>query len=359
MKQFHSVLFLFSSVFFSCNTKSVQSRETGIGAAPVKPVVVTDTVYDDPDDPAIWVHPVFKDSSLILGTDKHKDNGGIYVFNLQGRIDKAKTVTGMKRVNNIDIAYGLLFGNERKDIAVATERDRNMIRIFILPEMKAADGGGIPVFENDTMRLPMGIALYTRPADNAVFAIVGRKTGPLSGYLEQYILAGDESGMVKAKLVRQFGKYSGKKEIESIAVDNELGFVYYSDEQAGIHKYFADPDKGDEELAFFGQGEFKEDNEGISFYKLSERTGYILVSDQSANTFNVYTREGEKGLPHLHKRIAVIPMSTISSDGSDMLSLSLPGFEGGLFVAMSDNKKYQFYRWKDMAAKVGLKIRLK
>ncbi len=68
--------------------------------------------------------------------------------------------------------------------------------------------------------------------------------------------------MVSAKLIRKFGRFSGKKEIESIAVDNELGYVYYSDEQFGIRKYYADPEKGDNEVAVFGQGDYKEDNEG-------------------------------------------------------------------------------------------------
>ena len=327
-----------------------------IDTMPVKPLVITEKVFDDSDDPAIWINTAIPDSSLVIGTDKSSTNGGIYVFGLNGKIDRQRTVTGLHRVNNVDIAYGLKTGDTTVDIAVATERDRNSIRVFSLPAMKAIDGGGIEVFKAEAERSPMGIALYTRPSDKTIFAIVGRKTGPAEGYLEQYLLKDNGKGVVVGELVRKFGKYSGKKEIESIAVDNELGYVYYSDEQVGIRKYYADPQKGNEELAIFGQGQFLEDNEGISIYKFPDGTGYILVSDQSANKFNVYPREGVAGKPHQHQLLASIPVSTLQSDGSDITSTSLPAFPGGLFAAMCEGGTFQFYAWKDIAAKAGLKV---
>lgn len=335
---------------FACKNEPAQNDE-----AALKPTVVTDTVFDDSDDPAIWIDSVNPSNSIIIGTDKHKENGGLYVFGLDGKIDRNRSVTGLKRMNNVDIAYGLILNGTKTDIAVATERDRNSIRIFRLPDMAAIDSGGIEVFVKDSLRHPMGIALYKRPADNAIFAIVGRKSGPAEGYLEQYLLSDNGHGVVKGTLVRTFGKFSGKKEIESIAVDNELGYVYYSDEQFGIRKYYADPEKGNEELAVFGKGDFKEDNEGISIYKFNDGTGYILVSDQSANRFNIYAREGRNNQPHNHSLIKSVPVSTDQSDGSDVTSFTLPGFKGGLFVAMSTDKTFQFYPWEIIAKKAGLK----
>lgn len=336
-----------------CHHSNQSSTNNQTDTVRVKPVVVTEKVFEDSDDPAIWVCEANKDSSLIIGTDKHNTNGGLYVFKLDGKIDSSRTITHLQRMNNVDIAYGF---NSSIDIAVATERGRNMIRVFSLPDMRAIDAGGIEVFKGEADRDPMGIALYKRPTDNAIFAIVGRKSGPAEGYLEQYLLKDNGKGQVTGELVRKFGKYSGKKEIESIAVDNESGYVYYSDEQAGIRKYYADPEKGNEELAFFGTGDFKEDNEGISIYKFADGTGYILVSDQSANRFNVYAREGSPGSPHLHKLICSIPVSTDQSDGSEIISASLPGFEKGLFVAMSTDKTFQYYRWEDLAKKAGLRF---
>lgn len=322
----------------------------------LKPAVVTEQVFEDSDDPAIWIDSVNPDSSLIIGTDKHDTNGGIYVFDLKGRIDRQRSITGLKRMNNVDVAYGLPLNGVKTDIAVATERGRNVLRVFSLPAMTEIDSGGIEIFAGQQQRDPMGIALYTRPSDSAIYAIVGRKSGPAEGYLEQYLLKDNGKGQVTGTLVRSFGKYSGKKEIESIAVDNELGYVYYSDEQVGIRKYYADPAKGNAELALFGKGEFLEDNEGISIYKFADGAGYILVSDQAANRFNIYPREGASGNQHLHKRIVSLPFSTQQSDGSDVTSVSLPGFKGGLFVAMSTDKTFQYYRWEDIAKRAGLRI---
>lgn len=317
----------------------------------LQPLVVTDTVLGDTDDPAIWINHSNLDSSLVLGTDKHKSKGGVYVFNLKGSIDSNKSRLQLKRVNNVDIAYGFNFNKTKVDIAVATERDEQTIRVFALPSMQIIDDGGIKVFEDDSLNLPMGIALYKRERDGNVFAIVGRKEGPLSGYLYQYLLY-DSANAVKAKLVRKFGVYSGKKEIESIAVDHQLGYVYYSDEQVGIRKYHADPDSADVQLAIFGSNEFKEDNEGISIFSTSDKEGYILVSDQSANKFNVYARQGSSTNPHEHQLIKRIPFSTNNSDGSDVTSVELPGFKGGLFVAMSDNKTFQFYSWQQILDRI-------
>lgn len=199
----------------------------------------------------------------------------------------------------------------------------------------------------------MGIALYKRPADGAIFAIVGRKEGPTDGsYLWQYKLLDDGSGAVQATLVRKFGAWSGEKEIEAIAVDDELGYVYYSDEGVGVHKYYADPDheNADQELALFGAEGFAEDHEGISIYKINDGTGYILVSDQQANRFQIFAREGEPNDPHNHQLVKIVNVSTNESDGSDVTNAALNDtFPQGLFVAMSDNKTFQYYSWADIA----------
>jgi 3-phytase len=248
---------------------------------------------------------------------------------------------------------------KKVDIAVCTERWSKMIRIFSLPDLTPLDNGGIPVFKDevDSLRDPMGIALYTNPADQKIYAMVGRKTGPTDGsYIWQYLLEDDGRGGVKATLVRKFGFYKGQKEIESIAVDNELGFVYHSDEQYGIHKSYAHPDSSNVEIALFGTNDFTEDIEGISIYKFPDGTGYILVSDQQANKFNIYPREGAAGKVNEHELIKSINTLTVESDGSDVSSMALPGFPNGLFVVMSDDKTFQFYNW-ELIAGSDLKIK--
>ena len=323
-------------------------QRAGIAPDAVKPAVITEKTAFDTDDPAIWINRANPAQSLVIGTDK-ENGGGLYAYNLEGKI--VNKVVGLQRPNNVDVAYGVKIGSEILDLAICTERGTNSLRFYSLPRLVEVDGGGLPVFQDEADRQPMGIAVYTNPVDQSIYVIVGRKSGPADGYLWQYKLA-SENGKLIMQLVRRFGKYSGKKEIESIAVDNELGFVYYSDEQYGIRKYYADPSKGNDELAVFGQGQFREDNEGISIYKTGVGEGYILVSDQSANNFNVYKREGETGNPHQHNRIAVVPVSTRQSDGSDVTNVPLPGFPRGIFVAMSDDRTFQIYNWPDLELRI-------
>ena len=320
------------------------------GTDAVVPVLITEKSAVDTDDPAIWVNPEDPAKSLILGTDK---GGSIFVFDLEGKIIPEKNVTGMGRMNNIDVAYGFPLGGEVVDIALATDRNEEKIRAFRLPDMTPIDDGGIPTFVGETDdRRAMGLAIYTRPSDGAFFAIVSRKFGVSGAYLWQYLLEDAGDGTIKATKVRAFGEFVGGKEIEAVAVDNELGYVYYSDETAGIHKYLADPDApdADQELAFFGTDGFSGDQEGISIYKVNDGTGYVLVSDQQANTFRVFTREGEPGDPHNHQLVKIIKLSTNESDGSDVTNIPVDGrFPSGLFVAMSDDQTFHYYSWDDFA----------
>jgi len=315
------------------------------------PIVITEPVGKDSDDPAIWLNPDDPAQSLILGTDK---GGSIYAFDLNGRIIPDKTVTGMGRINNIDVEYGFVLGGVPTDIAVATDRNGNLIRIFRLPEMTPIDNGGIEAFEGQTpeLRRPMGLTLYKRSSDGALFAVVSRKAGPSGGYLWQYLIEDDGAGAVKFTKVREFGAVSDGGEIEAVVVDDELGYIYYCDENAGIRKYLADPDApaAAEELAIFGTEGFLEDREGISIYEINNGTGYIIVSDQAANQFHIFPRDGEPGNPHSHPQIKVVRTSTNNSDGNDVTTAVVDErFPSGLFVAMSDDGTFQYYSWDDIA----------
>lgn len=315
----------------------------------IQPVVVTEPTKHDTDDPAIWLHPTDPTRSLIVGTDKDTD-GALYVYDLDGKI--VRVVSGLKRPNNVDVAYGFVLAGKPIDIAVTTERERQRLRVYRLPEMTDLDRGDLEVFGGDQARAPMGIALYRRPRDGAMFAFVGGKSGPADGYIAQYLLRDDGAGHVAMTLVRQFGRYSGKKEIEAIAVDAELGYVYYSDETFGVRKYAADPAAPDEnrELACLATKGFASDHEGISIYKVDATTGYLLVSDQQANRFRIYPREGMPGKPHEHPLLRTVPVAAIESDGSEVTSVPLgTKFPHGLFVAMSNGRVFHYYSWDDVA----------
>lgn len=357
MKYIQMIFSLLLAMSVACSpkeTKETAAVDSPPERSPMKPVYVTDSVKYDTDDPAVWINYDDPVQSLILGTDKDED-GALYVFDLKGKEIKEKTVAGLQRPNNVDVEYGLMLGGQPVDIAVVAERFTGNLRVFSLPDMQPLDNGGLPVYEGETgpeYRDLMGVSMYKRPADGAIYVIAGRKNGPTDGtYLWQYLLEDDGNGAIKTTLVRKFGKFSGNKEIEAIAVDDELGYIYYSDEQVGVRKYFADPEKGDEELALFATEGFADDHEGISIYAAADGKGYILVSDQGANKFWIFLREGTGDNPHDHQVVKVVDASTVSSDGSEMVNYPLgPDFPNGLFVAMSEGKTFHLYRWEDIAA---------
>jgi len=348
-------ILLFGAFVTSCQNKQNSGMTENIVDSTgmvVKPTVVTQASENDTDDPAIWINKVDPSQSLILGTDKGDITGGIYVYTLDGKIDSSRSIFNMKRPNNIDVEYGMNINGIPTDIAVCTERGRNMIRIFALPSMKPIDKGGIEVFVGEKERDPMGIGLYKDTKTGIVYAIVGRKTGPDSTYLWQYRLDADTDGSVSGNKVRAFGKFTGNAEIEAIVVDDALGHIYYSNEMVGIRQYYASPKKGNDELALFATNGVREDHEGLSIYSTSETTGYILLSDQGANRFRIYSREGTKENPYDHKLLKIVNVAAEESDGSDVTELPLNDtFKHGLFVAMSTDKTFHFYRWEDIAGK--------
>ncbi|WP_152536848.1 phytase [Cellulophaga geojensis] len=313
----------------------------------IAPNVITEKTKNDTDDPAIWVNPKNAEKSIVFGTDKETD-GGVYAFDLNGKIIKNKSITGVKRPNNVDVAYNFKINDSTfTDVLVFTEREKQQIRMFSVPDMMPLDNGGFSVFKNEKnleYTLPMGVGLYTSSVDNTLYAIVSRKNGPKDGYLHQYKLSTDTTGVVQSTLVRKFGVFSGKKEIEAIAVDSELGYVYYSDEQHGIRKYYAEPTKGDKEISCFGGELFLSDIEGIAIAKQAKGKGYIIVSDQQKGQFNIFSRD-------TNKFVKAVNLSTTETDGCEVVTVPLNNvFKNGLFVAMNDAKDFYFY---DLA-KLGL-----
>ena len=132
-------------------------------------------------------------------------------------------------------------------------------------------------------------------------------------------------------------------------IDDELGYVYYSDETVGIRQYYADADKGNEELALFATTGITGDHEGLSIYQEKGGKGYIILSDQQANKFQLFSRKGTKINPFDHRLVRIVKAQTIESDGSDILNMPLNAtFTKGIFVAMSSNKTFQFYKAEDI-----------
>jgi len=334
--------------------------------ARISPALATDAVPTDPDDPALWV-PSDPDKTLVLVTDKVARTGGLYAFSLDGRL--RSSIAPLDRPNNVDVEYNFRIDGRGLDVAVVTERLRHRLRVYGI----RADGSGLVDIAPHGVAVlagqigeaaePMGIAIYRRPRDGAVFAIVAPKTGGTTGYLWQYRLE-DVNGSVEGRLVRRFGNFSRQGsapddigEIEGVVVDDALGYVYYSDERFGIRKWHADPDHPDasRELAVFGTEGYVGDREGLAIYARPDGTGFLVSSDQIADGSRVmlYKREGEIGGPHHHPLVAVVPTPSDATDGLEVTSLTLPGFPDGILVMMnSAAKNFLIYNWSAVASRL-------
>ncbi|BCW99131.1 MAG: 3-phytase [Armatimonadota bacterium] len=344
-------------LFTGCSSADVAGAKAA-GQLPViriQPVVATDAVPNDADDPAIWVHPQDPRRSLIIGTDKGDENGGLYVFSLDGKL--VQSVPGMLRPNNVDVEYGFRLGGRETDIAVSTERGKQRLRVFAIDRQtgRLTDvSGSTAVFQGEQgeKAAPMGIALYRRPSDGAVFAIVSRKTGDSGSYLGQYLLTDGGDGKVNCREVRRFGEFGGTGEIESVAVDDEAGFVYYSDEAFGIRKYLADPDapEADRQLAVFGGEGYQGDREGLAIYTLNGG-GYLISTDQIKNGSRYYLFPRDGGPAHRHEpAVAVIEAGADDTDGIEAVSKPLGDrFPEGILVVMnSKDRNFLIFDWRDI-----------
>jgi 3-phytase len=197
----------------------------------------------------------------------------------------------------------------------------------------------------------MGIALYKRTRDGAVFAIVAPKTGGATDYLWQYRLEADAAGRLGLTLVRRFGRFSRVGEIEAVVADDALGYLYYSDERYGIRKYHADPDHADtsRELAAFGTDDYLGDREGLAIYDTGDGKGFIVSSDQVSRGTRVkmFRREGAPGNPHDHSAVWTVPTVSDGTDGLEATSRALPGFPRGLLVMMNAGaRNFLLYDWR-------------
>ncbi len=289
----------------------------------------TDAVGQDSDDPAFWRHPKDFSKSLILGTNKAPaaQGGALVVMGLDGKI--RQRVAGLDRPNNVDA---------KGNVAAVTERLATAVRVYDINESGVKERFTFPVFtgESGPRQAPMGIALYRRPKDGALFAIVGRKSGPAQGYLWQYRIEGS-----KATKVREFGAFSeGQSEIEAIAVDDENGFVYYADEDCCIRKWQADPDhpQAAREVATFGREGFQGNREGIAIRKTAQGGGYVICTDQipNASRYYVFRRTGDQTAP-----VTLLQGMADSTDGLEVIA----GPRNLLAAMNSKDHNFLLFQW--------------
>lgn len=208
------------------------------------PNIQTSKVNGDADECAFWIDNNDPTKSLLIGNDKTK-NGALYLWDLDGEL-VSKTDT-INRPVGVDVRYDMQIGDRKVDIVVTAVRSTNEIKVFEIDResRKLIDITSDKKISTNFTKDTYGICLYKRPSDGKIFAFVSSKQ---KDNIHQIELKDDGSSKVEGSLVRYFGINDQKSFVEGMVADDEMGYVYFSDETSAILKYAADPAKKDNNL---------------------------------------------------------------------------------------------------------------
>lgn len=327
-------------------------------ARSVKPRVETppaESFGDAADDPAIWVHPTEPARSAVIATDKKL---GLYVYDLAGQLMQTERVG---RVNNVDLRHGFAFSDGAAAVVAADNRtDKSLLFYRFDPRTRRLEqrvAAPIPTGLAD----PYGVCMYRSAKSGDYFVFVNDGE---NGHYKQWRLKADGRN-VAAEVVREFTVGSIA---EGCVADDETGALYVAEENVGLWKYSAEPDGGDARTQIDkigGANPIKADVEGLAIYTKPGGGGYLVVSNQGANNYALYRREGN------HEFVGVFHVvaddergidGSSETDGLDVVSAPLGAqYPQGLFVVQdgrnltpAERQNYKFVSWADIAAAMGL-----
>ncbi|MEX2570192.1 MAG: phytase [Gemmatimonadota bacterium] len=324
---------------------------TVAAAAETQPVAGSGDVADDP---AIWLHPTEPAASRIIGTAKDE---GLYVYDLEGAVVQ-RVEDG--RMNNVDVRYRFPLGGREVDIVAASEQNGSGVALYAIgPETgrltNAAAGQQASGFESIS-----GLCMYHSRRSGAFYVFANDPTG----LFRQWELVAEGDGIA----IRQVRDFQVDTQAEGCAADDIAGALYVAEEDVALWRYDAEPDGGDQATLVGSVEELpdlQDDLEGITVYHGMGGAGYLIVSNQGANTYSVFDLEGDN--PYVGT-FAIAPDGaagidgTSDSDGVQVISTALgPGFPAGLFVAQDganempdENQNFKLVRWDAIADAVGL-----
>lgn len=335
------------------------AKNGGRPSASAKPVFATvetepvPSANDAADDPAIWVHPTDPARSLVIGTDK---KNGLDVYDLSG-----KRVQSLPdgRMNNVDIRYDFPLAGNKIAILAATNRTDQTLALYGVDangHLSNVADGKIATGLVD----PYGLCMY-RNSDGEYFVFAN--DGDTGAYKQWQLEArGDKVG---ARAVREFQVGS---QAEGCAADDGTGRLYIAEEDVGLWRYSASPNGGDirTQVDAVAGGNLTDDAEGVAIFYGEGASGYLLVSSQGSNDYNVYRRDSENTFIG---KFAIVASpqgidGTTDTDGIDVTSVSLgTAFPHGVFIAQDGKntspaaaQNFKLVPWEAIAKALNLPL---
>ena len=219
---------------------------------------------DIADDPAIWVNTADPAASVVVGSKKAAAGGGLAVYNLDGTEHQFLSAG---ELNNVDVRDGVLGG---RVLVVATDRTTSALAFFWLDRatrLLSTAGSTLVGFE------PYGCCLYVSPVDAKVYAFVTSNASP--SQIDQYELtvAGDTVSGAKVR------DMSASTLCEGCAADDDAGWLFLTEEDAGLYRYNAEPGGGSSRVTIdTTSGHLTADAEGVAIARgRMGDPGYIIV----------------------------------------------------------------------------------
>ena len=326
-----------AAIFISLNAFSYNDVDKKVKV--VKPIYETPQVIskgDAADDPAIWLNQTNPSKSLIFGTDKRS---GIYTYNLNG--DKINYVE-LGDINNIDTRTINVTDDDGLELGpysfiFASNRTLNTLDVWVF-----SDDNINLALKNNNFALPK--EPYIRSKSNVeVYGVCG-------GYDSTFgliaFLTADGSSDVELWSYNSLGltllttfKNANAIQSEGCVYDDENRTLFISEEQdRGILRAYIINDELDfnsPSVIDNRSGLINGDPEGVTLYKTSKKEGYVIVSSQGDDTFNLYNRLS----PHEYIGSFKIGHSkdidgVTDTDGISAINFNLnKDFSSGLFVA--------------------------
>lgn len=277
MARFHGIF----TAFLASGCAAASSTPTKIGTDVAMPTLaaVRETAPvlspgDAADDPAVWRNPVDPAQSLIVGTDKE---WGLNVYDLSGTL-RASAPAGL--VNNVDLRADVLIRNVPGVLVAGSDRTEDPKGRIALYALETAPVGlrhlaHVPV-ESDGTGDVYGFCLWRRAADD-VHAFIPFNNGDVRQY------AIDLSGPApRARFIRSIKLAS---QTEGCVVDDRTGTLYVGEEQRGVWRIDAAPERKAAPKLFARVDGVRliPDIEGLAIVPRGVRGGYLLVSSQADN----------------------------------------------------------------------------
>jgi 3-phytase len=329
--------------------RTAKTVSPGVETAPVQ------TFGDAADDPAIWVHPSDPSLSLVIGTQKKH---GLNVYDLAGELVQSLPDG---RLNNVDLRYGFQLGEQQIDIVAASNRTTDSISLYRVDVasrtlVNVADG-----IIDTGMNDPYGLCMH-RSKGGDYYVIVN----DTDGVVKQWQLEDSGTQSISARMVREFQMGS---QTEGCVADDGTGALYIGEEDVGFWKYSAAPDGGDARTLVdnVDDGNLTADVEGMAIHYGPGTKGYLVVSNQGADNYALYERDGDNrflGIFHVVADEASGIDGISETDGLDVSSANLgPAFPHGVFVAQDgrnitpdEKQNFKYVPWERIANEMGLEL---